>query len=223
MLRIRGESLRVHEGAWDEHCNDRWLFCAGFRPHDVFRSLYRRHCMEAWGQVEPGAEPEASVQRCQQVEDEFTSLYARMVHEQIPSRDLHAQTLDRYRAVWERISTHRVCLSCVLGRKPQHVLACGHAICDVCVEMRGRPLVGAECRYVVACCPLCQQTMDVEVRLLPKTAAVRVITIDGGGVRGVIPLRLLLEMQKMLGDECPLADLVDVVGGTSSGRILFRV
>jgi hypothetical protein len=60
--------------------------------------------------------------------------------------------------------------------------------------------------------------MYVRVQLLPKTTAVRAVTIDGGGVRGVIPLCMFSAMQTMLGDDCPLADLVDVSFGSSSGE-----
>lgn len=42
------------------------------------------------------------------------------------------------------------------------------------------------------------------------------VAIDGGGVRGVIPLEFLILVQEQLG-ECRLQDLVDLAIGTSSG------
>jgi hypothetical protein len=61
----------------------------------------------------------------------------------------------------------------------------------------------------------------MHIHLLPKTAAVRAITIDGGGIRGVIPLQQLQEMQTLLGPEFPLTSLSDVVFGTSIGKDRF--
>ncbi|EER41739.1 phospholipase [Histoplasma capsulatum H143] len=45
------------------------------------------------------------------------------------------------------------------------------------------------------------------------------LAIDGGGVRGVIPLEILLLLQEKLG-ACPVTDLFDLIMGTSSGRLI---
>ncbi|KAH8431446.1 patatin-like phospholipase family protein [Aspergillus melleus] len=45
-----------------------------------------------------------------------------------------------------------------------------------------------------------------------------ILAIDGGGVRGVIPLEFLVLVQESLG-RCPLQDLVDLGVGTSSGGL----
>jgi patatin-like phospholipase/acyl hydrolase len=47
---------------------------------------------------------------------------------------------------------------------------------------------------------------------------VRVLAIDGGGIRGIIPARLLVELERMTGR--PVADMFDVIAGTSTGGIL---
>jgi predicted acylesterase/phospholipase RssA len=46
----------------------------------------------------------------------------------------------------------------------------------------------------------------------------RVLSIDGGGVRGVIPARLLVELERLAG--VPITKLFDVVAGTSTGGII---
>jgi predicted acylesterase/phospholipase RssA len=48
---------------------------------------------------------------------------------------------------------------------------------------------------------------------------VRLLSIDGGGIRGLIPAVILAGMQKMLGST-PLVDLFDVVSGTSTGGLI---
>jgi len=45
-----------------------------------------------------------------------------------------------------------------------------------------------------------------------------VLAIDGGGVRGVIPARILQEIEARTGR--PIADLFDMVGGTSTGAVI---
>jgi hypothetical protein len=48
---------------------------------------------------------------------------------------------------------------------------------------------------------------------------VRVLSIDGGGIRGLIPATILAGLQEMLGST-PLVDLFDVVAGTSTGGLI---
>lgn len=47
---------------------------------------------------------------------------------------------------------------------------------------------------------------------------IRVLSIDGGGIRGIIPARFIEELEKVTGK--PVAELFDVVAGTSTGGIL---
>lgn len=47
---------------------------------------------------------------------------------------------------------------------------------------------------------------------------IRVLAIDGGGIRGIIPARLLVELEQLA--QQPIADLFDLIIGTSTGGIL---
>lgn len=51
-----------------------------------------------------------------------------------------------------------------------------------------------------------------------KKRVFTVLAIDGGGVRGVIPARILEELEAKTGK--PICELFDMVGGTSTGAIL---
>ena len=51
-----------------------------------------------------------------------------------------------------------------------------------------------------------------------KKRVFTVLSIDGGGIRGVIPARLLQEIEERTGK--PIAELFDMIGGTSTGAIL---
>jgi predicted acylesterase/phospholipase RssA len=46
----------------------------------------------------------------------------------------------------------------------------------------------------------------------------RILSLDGGGIRGVITLRVLKRMEELL--DQPLADFFDLIGGTSTGAII---
>jgi patatin-like phospholipase/acyl hydrolase len=47
---------------------------------------------------------------------------------------------------------------------------------------------------------------------------IRVLSLDGGGIRGVIPAAILIELEKLAGK--PVFDLFDVVAGTSTGGLI---
>lgn len=47
---------------------------------------------------------------------------------------------------------------------------------------------------------------------------IRVLSIDGGGVRGIIPARLLVELEQLA--NAPVTQLFDVIAGTSTGGII---
>ena len=47
---------------------------------------------------------------------------------------------------------------------------------------------------------------------------VRILSIDGGGIRGIIPATVLVEIEKRTGR--PIAELFDLIAGTSTGGIL---
>jgi patatin-like phospholipase/acyl hydrolase len=51
-----------------------------------------------------------------------------------------------------------------------------------------------------------------------RGAPMKVLCIDGGGIRGLIPARVLAEMERRTGR--PIADMVDLVAGTSTGGLL---
>ena len=60
--------------------------------------------------------------------------------------------------------------------------------------------------------------VQLTVQLKPPTAGIRVMSIDGGGVRGIVPLEFLDLLQRSLGPECPLQDFFDLAFGTSAGK-----
>ncbi|KAL8788264.1 MAG: hypothetical protein Q9213_001784 [Squamulea squamosa] len=68
-------------------------------------------------------------------------------------------------------------------------------------------------------CLVCRNGV-LQVTVKPPTAGVRIVSIDGGGVRGVVPLEFLGLLQDLVGPDCPIQSLFDLAFGTSSGGLI---
>jgi hypothetical protein len=149
-----------------------------------------------------------------QAEKHICSLFKLL--QNMPSAKVRALDI---RPHWAYIKTNKTCLFCCF-RTPQHTLSCGHTICDICVQIFGDAVIGAEYKYTINACILCKAVPSagsLTAKLKPPTCGIRILGIDGGGTRGVIPLEFLLQTQKLLGS-CVIQDFFDIVVGTSSGK-----
>jgi patatin-like phospholipase/acyl hydrolase len=52
-----------------------------------------------------------------------------------------------------------------------------------------------------------------------ESDTVRILSLDGGGIRGIVPALILSALQKLVGTT-PLVDFFDVVAGTSTGGLI---
>ena len=139
--------------------------------------------------------------------------------------DVYLKTISLLDVNWTRIKNTEFCFC--FQRPPENVLTCSHALCDTCVRNFGAEYKTFDGQYCIPACPFCQQG-ELTVGLKPFTAGLRLLSLDGGGVRGKITVLILKMLQATLGDELMLQDLFDVVYGTSVGeldtrRILFPV
>ena len=57
----------------------------------------------------------------------------------------------------------------------------------------------------------------VNIRRVDQSVTKHILSIDGGGIRGILPLALLTEIESR---RRPCADLFDMVAGTSIGGII---
>jgi Patatin-like phospholipase len=132
----------------------------------------------------------------------------------------------RHCKIWASIRSNKTCLPC-LQAAPDHVLGCGHSYCPRCIQELGKPSSNFECAWVMLGCALCRSAEEERphlVRLKGRCAGARILTLDGGGIRGIIELSLLRAIDEILGFEIPMRDMVDVIVGTSTGTfILSRV
>ncbi len=76
--------------------------------------------------------------------------------------------------------------------------------------------------YVFECCPLCLKKCKKSIRVRPVTAGVRILSIDGGGIRGVIPIQFLRLLEREIGLPMPIQENFDFAFGTSSGIYMWQ-
>jgi hypothetical protein len=132
--------------------------------------------------------------------------------------DSHRQALLKIATNWLSIRSDNTCLVCI-RRTPHYGLPCGHIICENCVRVFGRPRQFDPWTFEVDSCFFCgMSTSGVVVKIHPPTAGVRVLTLDGGGIRGVASLQYLHALQERIGLPYPVQENFDVVYGTSIGN-----
>ena len=133
---------------------------------------------------------------------------------------LHLQQLSELRSQFRSVRSHKTCFGC-LRTAPEKVFSCGHAICDVCVRIFGQRYKEDKYTFNFPECPFCGTQDDLmRFQLIPPTAGIRVLGLDGGGVKGVIPLLILRELEKRTADfQMPPQNFFDFAFGTSAGKL----
>ena len=187
---------------------------SGFDPRLVYETVYQTFVLQALRTIceTPTAERQSQRLRCQ-----FENLALASTNRSVSTARVHDENIKKKILQWSVLRSNKTCLSC-LRRQPEHTSSCGHASCDVCIQLFGKLLPLKEYRYHVERCVLCG-VGSLTVNLKPPTAGVRILTIDGGGIRGVIPLEFLRILQELVGPDCPIQDLFDLAFGTSSGEL----
>ncbi|KAJ9413038.1 hypothetical protein FOXG_14055 [Fusarium oxysporum f. sp. lycopersici 4287] len=192
-----------------------------FDPRQVFRVLYKDSCHKAIEGLETS--PIGSVELAKAVSWMGCSFSSQFVEIQAAgsSRDWHEQQLAKRKDILSQFKSEDTCFSCI-RRRPQYTLPCGHMICQVCVRIFSSTSITDPWLVEVKACPVCTApTHDLTIRLVPDTSRLRVLSIDGGGIRGAAPLGFL----KALEDEVGIPNFAiqrhfDVKFGTSSGGLI---
>lgn len=187
------------------------LFWLEFNPIDVYRTLYQqiwRHTAKA---LHLGAE---SIQTFEDlIENRYQS------GQLSTGKEAHGQLMLSFSDQWRLYRNNATCLMCLL-RRPEYGLPCGHVFCDVDIRRFGKEV--CKDTFVAGSCFLCsKETNGAKFRLKPRTKGISILAIDGGGVRGIIPLQLLqlLELKlKPYLSEFPIQNHFDMTVGTSSGK-----
>lgn len=99
------------------------------------------------------------------------------------------------------------------------MLPCRHAICDTCIAIFGTASRGVKYHVDFSQCLICQRSFQLTVRQLPPTKGPIVMTLDGGGVRGIIMLGLLQALERQLRGVIKIHQITDFISGTSVGKL----
>ncbi|KAM5527445.1 hypothetical protein FOXYSP1_20317 [Fusarium oxysporum f. sp. phaseoli] len=191
-----------------------------FDCHQVFRELYENACYQASSELKSGFErlmpPSETVRLIS------CSMFTQFAQSQAlgSMRDWHRQQLARNCSILRSIKSNETCLSCI-RRRPQYGFPCGHLVCQNCVRTFSPKSSFDPWEYVPQSCHICgQPTPGISIRLFPDTSRLRVLSIDGGGIRGSAPIGFLKAIQDGIG--IPYYNVqrsFDVKFGTSSGAL----
>lgn len=186
-----------------------------FDPGQLYRGLYELPCFQAL--EENSTSPAFAQHMSNCVQSNLKVMFARMEREGTSAKVIHAENIRLNVSVLSVLRSNRTCLYCI-RREPEHVLQCGHTVCDICTRIFGSPDTTFDFQYTVGSCLACDSG-STTITLKPPTSGVRVLTVDGGGIRGVVPLEFLGIIQDLLGPGCAIQDMFDLAFGTSSGRL----
>lgn len=188
-----------------------------FRPQDVFAALYKKVCASHVDNM--------ALQNGERVTNTFIRTgIVRLIESQFVGRAGLIQTrsagrlrvLDEFRAWLSPIKTYRSCLAC-LQRIPEYKFPCCHMLCEECCIDLGQRTDSDPHLFTFSDCAICKLSCDVRIRMKPATAGIRVLSIDGGGVRAVVPIQFLRALEQALGLDMPVQEHFDLSYGTSSG------
>lgn len=155
------------------------------------------------------------------MKDNILAMFPTIRQKSQTSTELHRSNAGHQMKHWARLKSNETCLCC-LRRKPEHVYTCGHALCDVCVEIYENAVLSQEYCYELPTCIHCEAGRLI-AKIKSSTAGVRILSIDGGGVRGVVPLEFLDLLQKEVREACPIQDLFDLAIDISSDLLCLCV
>ncbi len=197
-----------------------------FDSKTVYDAIYRPSCLRSLvgsfkerSYTEQEAVKRAEDQE-QSIKSHLATYFVDMTLVKLAAQ-VHRENVGGLGIPWLLLQSNSTCLWC-LRRKPENTLSCEHAICNVCVRIYGDEMPIMDCQYHIETCLLCRSG-NRTVRLKPFPAGERILAIDGGGTRGVIPLDIMTIIQGMIGSELQIQDLFDIAFGTSVDKLHVQI
>lgn len=137
--------------------------------------------------------------------------------------EAHMKKVASQKTFWQQTYSNTTCLLC-LFQQPDFFLPCGHSICTTCVRRWAKqPVPNDPYVYRLTECPLCQELFTdndsafLELELKPKNTGMRILALDGGGIRGVVSAKILDLLEREINMGVPMLEFFDFIVGTSSG------
>lgn len=157
------------------------------------------------------------LEQASQVED------TQAIPEERIALDLHIEYLNQFfESVGPAtaICSHATCFCCLMD-VPEHPLPCGHVLCTACIKAYGK---ASKSFVALQSCPLhrdaTQWAKPATVKFKPAGAGIRVLSLDGGGIRGIVQLEVLRAIEKTLGGFLPIQSFFDLIVGTGTGGLV---
>lgn len=120
----------------------------------------------------------------------------------------HLSNLGRYRTFFHQQQfPQRLCAGCFFVYWDD-LLPCRHGFCKACthnVSLQWKRSAHIQLSHCPAC--LAEFSSPFQIRLQPPTAGGRVLSLDGGGVRGIIELEILHQLSSLVGGNLPVDKL----------------
>ncbi|KAK0868567.1 hypothetical protein LTR87_014099 [Friedmanniomyces endolithicus] len=137
--------------------------------------------------------------------------------------ELHGEYLNQFfEAVGPAaaICSHATCFCCLMD-VPEHPLPCGHVLCTACIKAYGK---ASKSSVTLQCCPLHREATrwakPAVLKFKPTSAGVRILSLDGGGIRGIVQLEVLRAIEQAIGGFLPVQSFFDLIVGTGTGGML---
>ncbi|RDL41162.1 Uncharacterized protein BP5553_01141 [Venustampulla echinocandica] len=192
-----------------------------FLPASVFKYFFYQLCLCIDPFVAKGLPPvESSPQFTTAIEASFCQYASEVASTALDGITVHRKVLSRFPDVWKNIQSNVICLSC-LSRRPEDTLQCRHSLCAPCTTAHGQSDDVEPWTFQVDHCPLCREPNGIKFHHKPDTAGVRAIIAEGGGIRGVIPLTFLQELEKVIDLPMKVQEHFDIAFGSSSGGLII--
>lgn len=138
----------------------------------------------------------------------------------LESAQLHIELLRPHRGYLATRDYGNSCAACLL--EPwAHMLPCRHGLCTLCLRAcHGKEMGG--CRMDVYDCPVCEQNIESTCirKFMPPTATLRVLALDGGGIKGLVQLQILKYLLDKTGlrEAIHISSFFDLMVGSSIGN-----
>ena len=164
--------------------------------------------------------PETVVDMIKRCWLEQTKTAYRTCESVLESAQLHVKNLHQHREYLARLRYGGNCSACLM--EPwTHTLPCKHGLCTLCLRAcDGKETDG--CRIIVNECPVCELSVGSRCirKFIPPTATLRVLALDGGGVKGLVQLQVLQYLCDEIGlrDTVHISTFFDLMVGSSIGK-----
>jgi hypothetical protein len=182
----------------------------------VFEQLFRQTCLNLnpFGDRE---DQDSHTQFTRAVEIAFCQKALAVMGIGDQDGNLHRNELIRFKSVWREMYSNTTCYSC-FARSPENTLDCHHSLCTQCTMTYGSSSVAEPWTFWPSNCPLCDEPNEEKFAQKPDTAGIRSIIVEGGGVRGMVPLSFLTELEAAVALPMGIQEHFDIAFGSSSGK-----